>query len=277
MYWFLLKPRWILSHIFIIVVVVTMVNLGFWQLVRLDERKTQNAEVTVAMREPEVPITSLLSDGTASTPDQIDAATYRAVFLSGTYRVDEQVLINNRTNDGAPGFWVVTPLVLSDGTAVAINRGWIPFTYTADGPWGDFAPPEGTVSVRGLIRPSQVRETDGLVASPKDAATGTLRALARVDVGRLSQQSAEQLWPVYINLDAQDPPFGVLPVPTPPPELSEGTHLGYALQWFAFSLLTIIVYPLLLRRHARRLMEGTAEEIGDVVEVVEVEATEINV
>jgi len=276
-YWFLLKPRWILSHIFIIVVVVTMVNLGFWQLVRLDERKTQNAEVTVAMREPEVPITSLLSDGTASTPDQIDAATYRAVFLSGTYRVDEQVLINNRTNDGAPGFWVVTPLVLSDGTAVAINRGWIPFTYTADGPWGDFAPPEGTVSVRGLIRPSQVRETDGLVASPKDAATGTLRALARVDVGRLSQQSAEQLWPVYINLDAQDPPFGVLPVPTPPPELSEGTHLGYALQWFAFSLLTIIVYPLLLRRHARRLMEGTAEEIGDVVEVVEVEATEINV
>lgn len=277
MYWFLLKPRWILSHIFIIVVVVTMVNLGFWQLVRLDERKTQNAEVTAAMREPEVPITSLLSDGTASTPDQIDAATYRAVFLSGTYRVDEQVLINNRTNDGAPGFWVVTPLVLSDGTAVAINRGWIPFTYTADGPWGDFAPPEGTVSVRGLIRPSQVRETDGLVASPKDAATGTLRALARVDVGRLSQQSAEQLWPVYINLDAQDPPFGVLPVPTPPPELSEGTHLGYALQWFAFSLLTIIVYPLLLRRHARRLMEGTAEEIGDVVEVVEVEATEINV
>jgi len=276
-YWFLLKPRWILSHIFIIVVVVTMVNLGFWQLVRLDERKTQNAEVTAAMREPEVPITSLLSDGTASTPDQIDAATYRAVFLSGTYRVDEQVLINNRTNDGAPGFWVVTPLVLSDGTAVAINRGWIPFTYTADGPWGDFAPPEGTVSVRGLIRPSQVRETDGLVASPKDAATGTLRALARVDVGRLSQQSAEQLWPVYINLDAQDPPFGVLPVPTPPPELSEGTHLGYALQWFAFSLLTIIVYPLLLRRHARRLMEGTAEEIGDVVEVVEVEATEINV
>lgn len=260
MYRFLLKPRWILSHLFVLVVVVVMINLGFWQLRRLDERRTANAEVTAAMHEPAVAIATALPEGVASTPEQIDAANYHQVIITGVYRADQQVLINNRTNNGSPGFWVVTPLVQSDGTAVAINRGWIPFSYTAEGPWDDFAPPKGTVSVRGVLRPSQVRETDGLVSSPKDAETGTLRALARVDIGRLAQQVDEKLWPVYVNLDAQDPPAGELPVPTPPPELSQGPHLGYAIQWFAFSLLLIIVYPLLLRRYARRrTMDGDAE------------------
>ena len=44
-YSFLWKPRWILSHLFILALVVTFVNLGFWQLRRLDERRTYNALV----------------------------------------------------------------------------------------------------------------------------------------------------------------------------------------------------------------------------------------
>lgn len=263
-YRFLLKPRWILSHLFVVTVVVVMISLGFWQLGRLDERKATNAEVTAAMHQEAVPVAALLPAGADSTSEDVTAVDYRQVVVTGIYRPDEQVLVNNRTNNGAPGFWVVTPLVQADGTAIAVNRGWIPFTYTADGSWDDFAPPKGTVSVRGMIRPSQVRETDGLVSSPKDAEQGTLRALARLDVGRLAQQISERIPPFYVNLDAQDPQQGDLPVPVPPPELSEGPHLGYALQWFAFSLLTLIVYPLLLRRYARRrTMEGADAEIID--------------
>ncbi len=70
--------------------------------------------------------------------------------------------------------------------------------------------------------------------------------------------------PGYISLRAQDPAQSDLPVPVPLPELSQGPHLGYALQWFAFSLLTIIVYPLLLRRYAKRKQMD-----GDDVEVLE--------
>jgi surfeit locus 1 family protein len=263
-YRFLLKPRWILSHIFVLVVVVTMINLGFWQLRRLDEKRSSNAEVTAAMHKPAEALDELLPAGAATTPEDIKSVEYRSVIVTGIYRPDEQVLINNRTNNGAPGFWVVTPLVLADGTAVAINRGWIPYSYTADGPWVDFAPPTGTVSVRGMVLPSQVRDTNGLVSSPKDADQGTLRALARLDVGRLAQQITEKVPPLYVNLDTQVPKQGDLPVPVPPPELSEGPHLGYAIQWFAFSLLTLIVYPLLLRRFARRRrMDGDDAKIID--------------
>ena len=264
MYRFLLKPRWILSHLFVFVVVAIMISLGFWQLGRLDERKSANAIITSAMdRQPE-PLSTVLPAGASSTSEQVKAAEYQPVYVSGVYRADEQVLVNNRTNNGSPGYWVVTPLVLADGTAVAINRGWIPFSYTEDGSWDDFAPPKGTVVVQGLLRQSQVRETNGLVSSPKDPEAGTLRTLARLDVGRLAQQIDERLIPGYISLRAQDPPQVDLPVPVPLPELSQGPHLGYAMQWFAFSLLTIIVYPLLLRRYARRRqMDGEDAEILD--------------
>ena len=264
MYRFLLKPRWILSHIFVLVVVVIMINLGFWQLTRLDERKAANSIVTAAMDQPPLPLSTVLPSGAASTTEQVKAADYQPVYVTGSYRADEQVLVNNRTNNGAPGYWVVTPLVLADGTAVAINRGWIPFSFTVDGPWEEFAPPKGTVTVQGLLRQSQVRETNGLVSSPKDADVGTLRALARLDVGRLAQQIDERLIPGYISLRVQDPAQGDVPVPVPPPELSQGPHLGYGIQWFAFALLTIIVYPLLLRRYAhRRAMDGDDAEITD--------------
>ena len=267
MYRFLLKPRWILSHLFVLLVVVTMINLGFWQLRRLDERKTANAVVTNAMKQQPQPLAAVLPQGTAATTDEVKAADYQPVYVTGTYRPDQQVLVTNRTNNGAPGYWVVTPLVQSDGTAIAINRGWVPYSYTEDGPWEDFAPPKGTVTVQGLLRQSQVRETNGLVSSPKDAEVGTLKVLARLDVGRLAQQVDEKLIPGYISLRAQDPAQPDLPVPVPLPELSQGPHLGYAIQWFAFSLLTIIVYPLLLRRYAKRKqMDGDDAEILEVTD-----------
>lgn len=270
MYRFLLKPRWILSHLFVLLVCVAMVNAGMWQLRRLDEKRTQNAKITAAMHEPAEPIAAVLPDGASSTAAQVAAAEYRPVVVVGAYRSDEQVLVMNRTNEGSPGYWVVTPLVQADGTAVAVLRGWIPYTYTPDGSWEDFAPPTGQVAVQGIVRQSQVRSTNSLVSSPKDPSVGTLRALARLDVGRLAQQIAERTMPGYVSLVAQDPPAGDLPLPVALPELSEGPHLGYAIQWFAFTILTLLVYPLLLRRHARRRrMEGDGAEIVDLTTEVD--------
>ena len=257
MYRFLLRPLWILSHLFVIACVVAFVNLGFWQLRRLDERRAHNAEVEAAVAEAAVPLDQLVPAGVDATEADVDAVAYRPALAQGTYRADQQVLVSNRSYEGAPGWWVLTPLVQDDGTAVVVNRGWVPFSYTEDGPWTDFEPPAGRVTVQGLVRAPQVRSTGALVAGPQDAEEGVLRSLARVDVGRLQQQVDESLLPLYLELDAQEPAqSGELPIPVPDPELSEGPHLGYAGQWFLFAALTCIVYPLLLRRRAHRRHEG---------------------
>jgi surfeit locus 1 family protein len=269
-YSFLWKPRWILSHLFVLAVVVAFVNLGFWQLRRLDERRTYNATVESRQDLPAAPLDELLADGTTSTPEAVDEVTFRPTVVSGTYQTDQEVLIRNRTFDGVPGYWVVTPLLLDDGSAVAVNRGWVPFAPTSpDGPWPQFAPTSGRVSVEGMVRAPQARST-GLVGGPKDAEEGRLWTLSRVDVGRLQQQAPEPLYPLFVDLRTSDPAqSGDLPLPVPPPELGEGNHLNYAGQWFIFATLTVIVYPLLLRRVARNKATEAADESTPVVDLRE--------
>ncbi|WP_334143751.1 SURF1 family cytochrome oxidase biogenesis protein [Rhabdothermincola sp.] len=250
-YRFARRPWWIVSHLFAAGMVVLMVNLGFWQLRRLDERRTHNALIESRQELPPAPLGELLPAGPASQPEEVAEVAYRMVVLRGRYALDEQVLVRNRTSEGLPGYWVVTPLVLDDGTAVAVNRGWVPFASTdPEGPWPQYDPPATSVTVTGMVQEPQVR-AGGLVGGPVDAPEGRLWTLSRVDVGRLAQQVAQPMWPLYVNLASQEPAQGELPQPVPPPDLSEGPHLGYAGQWFVFAGLTVIVYPLLLRRVAR--------------------------
>jgi surfeit locus 1 family protein len=260
MYRFALRPRWILSHLLVATLVALMVSAGFWQLRRLDERRDHNAAVEAAADLPSEPIGQLLPAGADATDDDVDGVVYRQTELDGRYALDEQVLVRNRSQDGVPGYWVITPLVLDDGEAVAVNRGWVPFNTTdPDGNWDEFAPPSGPVSVTGLVREGQVRSS-GLIGGPTDAEQGRLTTLSRVDLDRLQAQVAEQLFPVYVDLTSQAPPQGDLPVPVPEPELGEGNHLSYAGQWFIFAALTLVVYPLVLRRTARN--RATADPGG---------------
>jgi cytochrome oxidase assembly protein ShyY1 len=243
-YRFALTPRWILSHLFVLLVVVTMVNLGFWQLRRLEEKRDFNDLVAARMEADPVPVQELLP--VDATDEQLAAAEYRQVSVVGTWRASDEVLINNRTNEGAPGFWVVTPVQLADGTAVAVNRGWVPVGVEGDP--AAYAPSSEGASVTGLVRESQTRGRIG----PTDPAEGTLDRLSRVDVERLDQQVDLELYPVYVDLLAQEPPQADgLPGSIGAPDLDEGPHLSYAGQWFIFATLTLIVYPLLLRRVAR--------------------------
>jgi cytochrome oxidase assembly protein ShyY1 len=76
--------------------------------------------------------------------------------------------------------------------------------------------------------------------------------MARVDVARLQQQVPYALYPAYVQLTSSQPAQpGPEPEVLPEPVLDEGPHLSYAVQWFIFSLIAIVGYPLILRRSAR--------------------------
>jgi surfeit locus 1 family protein len=244
-YRFALRPWWIVSHLVVLAIVVSFVNLGLWQLRRLDEVRERNAQLAARLDQAPVDVEELVAAG-----DGAGGLEDRRVTATGTYRADEIVLIRGRSLDDAPGSWVVVPLDLGDGRVVAVNRGWIRndgrFTAVPE----DYrAVPTGEVAVAGILHPSQERGTLGA----RDPADGVLTSMARIDLDRLDDQVAGDLLPVWVQLTAAE---DGAPDPSPqlldPPVVNdEGPHLSYAVQWGIFTLIAVGGYPLILRRAAR--------------------------
>ncbi|MEX2626688.1 MAG: SURF1 family protein [Ilumatobacteraceae bacterium] len=243
MYRFLFRPRWIAFHLLVVGGIVLMVNLGFWQLDRLEQRRDFNERVVARTDLPVERIGELLGEANdAGDPDPDDPAVrdlaWRRVVATGTYRPDEQFLVVNRSQNGRAGVNVATPMTLPDGRALIVNRGFVPLDINPP------APPGGEVNVQGIVRPSQERRTGQL----SDPADGTLTEVQRIDIERLEDQIAGSVLPVYVDLlESRPAEQPGLPEPVVQPDLSDGPHLSYAVQWFIFAASVVVGWVLAVR------------------------------
>lgn len=235
-------PRWIAGHVFALVGVVAFVSLGFWQLRRLAEVRTVNALISERLEAPETPVDVVLQNA----GEDLDAAAYRRVSATGVYAADEEVLLSTRSHEGVPGHHLLTPLVLRDGSGLIVDRGWVPLELDEPPVAEAAAGRDGEeVTVSGILFPPQGESSFG----PRTSEEGEVDYVGRVDIERLQRQVSPTLRGVYLLAQGQEPPPpGTLPLPGEPPELSEGSHLNYAGQWFLFGVVVLIGYPFLLRR-----------------------------
>jgi surfeit locus 1 family protein len=247
MYRFLLRPRWVISHVLVLALVITMINLGLWQLRRLDFKKDRIERIeTRSTGDPKALATALPANANAASVDSLD---FQLVSATGTFESAAEFLIPQRTLDGAPGRHVVTPFHI-DGTdaTVLVLRGFIPMSVTDSTPPIDTVEaPSGTVTIRGWLRKPEV-------AGPlqNDNAKLSAAAFSRLDVASISKNRGLDYLPMYVQLKATDPPTEApLLTPVALPELDEGPHLSYAAQWAIFTLIALIGYPLVLRRVAK--------------------------
>jgi len=237
MYRFLLSPKWLAFHLLVIFGIVTMVNLGVWQLRRLDERQERNAAIESRVDLPPEPIAEVLATG--ADPDDL---RWVPVTAAGRYLPDEQLVVVNRSQHGLAGEIVVTPLQLADGGIVLVSRGFVPLDQPSA------AAPAGDVVVTGRLQPSQQRRTGGL----SDPATGDLTEAQRVDIERLAPQLPGEVVPMYVELTASEPPeAGPYPEPLTLPDLTDGPHLSYAVQWFIFAAAVAVGWVLAVRKSIR--------------------------
>ncbi|HMQ25925.1 MAG TPA: SURF1 family protein [Acidimicrobiales bacterium] len=257
MYRFLLKPRWIVSHVLVLTLVVVMVNLGLWQLHRLDQKRDLNALIESRTEAPVRPVDEVLP--AAADFDDADEVVFRPVTATGSYLAEDEVVVRGRSYEGRSGAWILTPLRLDDGTAVVVNRGWVPLQAGLE-VQPEWAPPAGEVRVEGLLVATQTRGRFGSI----DPEGERLDELARADVGRIQQQVDEDLVPAVLQLDQQHPAqSGDFPVAVGRPSLDEGPHLNYAGQWFIFSAIAAVGYGLILRRVARSRSAGAADAAAE--------------
>ena len=238
MYRFALRPRWIAAHVFIVGAVALCVAAGFWQLRRHDERSAFNSTLQARSTASPLPLSEALD---------LDDPAYRYVEASGRYDTDREVVLRSQSLEGRSGHHLLTPFVVSDGRAVIVDRGWIPFELD-DPPVDEARPPSGRVEVSGVLFPPQ----RPFLGGPRDPATGTLQTIGRVDLDRLDAQLPYDVAPYYVRLQDQSPPHAAdLPADVPLPVLDPGRNLNYAGQWFLFALVGTIGYTALLRRTAR--------------------------
>ena len=251
------RPKWIVRHVAVALLVVTLVLLGLWQLRRLDEKREIKATIEAQQSEPAADVDDVVADD-ATVDEDVAAIEHRSVIAKGRYADDDTFVVENRTFNGASGAWVLTPLVLEDGRAIVVNRGFLGFDRQ-----GAIVPPpapDGEVVVEGVLLESEQRGRFG----PSDPDAGRLEVLARVDLPRVAQQVDYGVLPAYLQRVRSTPEESNVAdapelVPLGRPTPSEGPHLSYAIQWFTFTTIAVLGYGLLLRRVAR---DEAREEAG---------------
>ena len=227
----LLHPVWLLTHLLVVSAVLVMVGLGVWQLRRLDDRQAENHLIEERMAQPVGPLLEVVD---LADPE---ASAHMTVSASGTFDPGREVYVANRTRDGRPGVNVVTLLELDSG-AVVVDRGFLPRRAYLGGEERYWAAPDAEVVVSGRVRTT--RDSRGGIGDEVDV----------IDLAGLSERWGVPLLPVYMEATSgaavADYPLG-----PQPPDLTDGPHLGYAVQWFVFALIALAGYPLVMVRIAR--------------------------
>lgn len=215
-----------------------MVFLGFWQLERRDQKREFNATVVSRTDIPPAPIGDVLTP--QANPDEIE---WRVVSATGRFLADDEVTIINRSQDGTAGYSPLTPLLLADGQVVFVNRGFVPLNVTSP------QTPSETISVLGYLRKTQKRGSLGAIDSTDASAT----EFHRVDLSLISRRIEQPSLPMYLQLIEQSPAqTEAWPAPANLPELDEGPHFSYAIQWWFFSLVAVTAWIVVVRRALRK-------------------------
>ena len=228
--------------VFVLIVMALMVRLGLWQLDRLEQRRARNEEIRTQINA--LP----LNLNTDPLPDDLNAFKYRTLEARGRFDFEHQFALKNRSWQGRPGVDLITPLILEGkDVALLVDRGWIPYEKASPQEWEAFNSPQGVVTVMGVVGLAAIPPTRVPRPITPDPAE---KSVFYIDPPSLESVLPYRLLPFYLVWVPEDEgtsdqlPFRY----APQYDLSEGPHLGYAIQWFLFAAAAPGVYLYLLSR-----------------------------
>jgi len=214
------RPAWLptLAAFITIALCVTAAN---WQHRRMLEKEALLAKISAAKAAPAVPLPTGVIDWSSWR--------FRPVRLDGEFDARHQILIDNAQHAGRVGFDVVAPLLLADGRAVLVDRGFVP-AGASRASLPSPPVPAGHVTIDGRIDiPSQRYIELGAHVTPK----GSL--WQHVDTKEFAQVTGVAVLPIIVR-DIGEHANG-LTLDDALPETGVEKHISYMLQWYSFAAL----------------------------------------
>ena len=234
------RPR-LVPTVATIVAIALFVTAGHWQQGRMEQKETLRVQFDAASANPPSTL--------PSEPVDWAAWRYRPVAAHGTFDAARQILTDNKVEDGHAGFHVVTPLVLADGRAVLVDRGWIAAGETrAQLPQA--APPTGPVTVLGRVNIPAAHYVELAHAAPVDGVWQNL------DPARFAAASGLPVMPIVLEQTA--PLAGSagesdkLVRNWPAPDFGIEKHRIYMMQWYLFAATAAGLWLFLNLRNSRK-------------------------
>ncbi|MGY8895658.1 MAG: SURF1 family protein [Gammaproteobacteria bacterium] len=227
----MIKRSFILPGILITFTFAGLVSLGFWQLDRADEKQAIVNAIVLAQSSPAKPL----------EPENINSKEHYKVLLNGYFDSDKQFIYDNQIVKSNAGYYVLTPFILNNNSAILVNRGFVPWYGKRDKLIDIVIDSHPRTIEVGLIKPQK-----RIQLKKQDVDTSFPILIQSLDLDQFSLLSGYQFVPMLAQLDINasngffrqwKPFYG-----------SVDKHLGYALQWFLMALVLLIVSLRLLRK-----------------------------
>ena len=221
------------------------VMLGTWQVQRLGEKEALVARI--AERATQMPEQY---SSVSATDDRAGDWNYRNLTLTGRFVPEETVLVltslasPNGTASG-PGYWVMTPFSLNGDGTVWVNRGFVPEARRADFAVGQGVD-EREQTITGIARDP---ERPSSFTPPQNTEERIDYVRDPLRLGAMADQGLQGFAPFTMDLPAG--PAGTLPQGGETVIEFPNNHMGYAITWYGFALLTPIMLVVWVRRQRR--------------------------
>ncbi len=234
--------RWLVWAALVLIFSIACAFLSNWQFDRRAEAVAKIQSVATNFDQAPVALNEVAGTGEFDVKNE-----WRPVSLSGKFLVDHAVLVRNRPYNGSPGFLQLIPFQLDSGEVVAIETGWLPTGDDNHAPKVIPLPPAVEQQVVGRVRASE--PTLNRDAPAKQL--GTINVQALIEKEGLTGKVYKSF---YVRL-ASPYSSDQFPKVLPRPELDEGNHLSYALQWILFALMAVaaLVWAIKQEAQARRM------------------------
>lgn len=216
--------RWLVWTLLVAIFSVACFFLSQWQFNRRAEAVAKIQSVANNFDLAPVALDELASLDSFNAKNE-----WRPVSLSGKFLSDKAVLVRNRPYNGSPGFLQLIPFELTSGKIIAIETGWLPTAEDNQAPKSIPLPPAHLQEIVARLRPAEPSLNRD--APAKQLATINVEALVKKE--NLTGQIYKSVYARLANSYSETQ----FPKVLPKPDLNEGNHLSYALQWILFALM----------------------------------------